>query len=212
MNAPRLFLLFSLVVAGISHTVLRLRMLRLGRPVEYATPRGSAVAGVIYALTYAFAPWAKESARRHLPTYLGGIVYHFAIFGVLAMLVASLFIDDYADFSALPLAGLLAAGLVAGLGLFAKRITLAKMRAISIPDDFLANLLVNALLAAGIAAALYPSAMPVFQIAGGVVLLYSPIGKIRHMFFLLPSRRYVGSHFGRRGVKPHVHSSGASHA
>ena len=41
-----------------------------------------------------------------------------------------------------------------------------------------------------------------FQIAGGVMFLYAPLGKLRHMLFMLTSRWYWGEFFGIRGVRP----------
>ena len=43
---------------------------------------------------------------------------------------------------------------------------------------------------------------------GAVLLLYAPLGKLRHMLFLLTSRRVLGATLGRRGVRPASHPSG----
>jgi hypothetical protein len=47
-----------------------------------------------------------------------------------------------------------------------------------------------------------PSARFVLQLAGAALLLYAPLGKLRHMLFLLTSRRLWGVFYGRRGVLP----------
>jgi hypothetical protein len=202
MTLPSLVLLAALAVtvAALAGQRLRSRFRRVPAPV--APPRGSAAAGVLYALTWAFAPTAKESASLHLLSYLAGIGYHLGTFTALARLLASLLpvtIPPAVDIAA---AVLLATGLACGLALLGKRTLDARLRGISVPDDFLSNLLVDATLAAGIAACVDRAHMPLFQITGAVLLLYAPLGKLRHMLYLLTSRRWSGVYFGRRGVRP----------
>jgi len=60
---------------------------------------------------------------------------------------------------------------------------------------------VDAALACGLAAALAPAAVPAFQLAGAALLLYAPLGKLRHMLFLVTSRGQWGRTYGRRGVR-----------
>jgi hypothetical protein len=201
MTAPAIVLLAAFAAALASFAVLRLR---LGRPVgaPFAPARGSAAAGVRYAFTTAFLPWAKESAREHLASYIAGIVFHLAVFAALGWLALTLLAVAPPPSAAPALAALFAAGLACGLGLLAKRGRVAVLRAVSTPEDVVANLLVDTLLAAGIATALRPALLPAFQLAGAAVLLYAPLGKLRHMVYLLTSRRYWGTYFGRRGVRP----------
>jgi hypothetical protein len=201
MTLPSVLLLVAFAVALVSFAVLRLR---LGRRVAapFAPPRASAAAGVRYAFTTAFLPWAKESAREHLPSYLAGIVFHLGVFAALGWLALSLLSVAPPAAAAHAIAVVLVAGLACGLGLLAKRRRNSTLRAVSTPEDVAANLLVDAVLAAGIAAALRPALLPAFQLAGAALLLYAPLGKLRHMLFLLTSRRYWGMYFGRRGVRP----------
>ena len=168
----------------------------------FAPPRGHAPAGVRYAFTTAFLPWAKESASRHLVSYLAGLLYHAGIFAMLVCLVLSATSARPARPVAIALAVLFAAALIAGLGLLAKRRLDGTLRAISVPDDVVSNLLVDAALGGALWAALAPAALPAFQLAGAVLLLYAPLGKLRHMLFLLTSRRLWGAYYGRRGVLP----------
>ena len=201
MTAPSLALLAAFATALAAFAVQRVRLgLRVRTP--FAPPRASAAAGVRYALTTAFLPWAKESARQHLPSYLAGIVFHLAVFAALGWLVLSLLAVAPSVAAAHVLAAVLAVGLACGLGLLAKRRRDATLRAVSTPEDVAANLLVDALLAAGVVAALRPAFLPLFQLAGAALLLYAPLGKLRHMLFLLTSRWYWGTYFGRRGVRP----------
>lgn len=201
MRASGALLLAALVVAAAS--LVRARIgIGSTRRAPFAHRRGSPAAGVRYAFTTAFLPWAKESASGHLPSYLAGLVYHAGIFGMLASLVLSLAPLHPGRLLGGVLALLLAAALVAGLALLVKRWRDRTLRALSVPDDFVANLLVDAALAGGAAAALTPSALTAFQVAGAALLLYAPLGKLRHMLFLLTSRRLWGASYGWRGVLP----------
>ena len=168
----------------------------------FAPPRARALSGVRYAFTTAFLPWVKESASGHPVSYLAGIVYHAGIFAMLACLVLSLTPLQAPPPVASALAALFGLALAAGMGLLVKRLADVALRALSVPDDFVANLLVDAALAAALAAALVPSARFVLQLAGAALLLYAPLGKLRHMLFLLTSRRLWGVFYGRRGVLP----------
>ena len=200
VTVTALVLLAALVMAAVSLALARRGIGSVRVPV-FAAPRGSEAAGVRYAFTTAFLPWAKESASGHLATYLAGIIFHAGIFAMLARLVLTLVP------AALPrvlehfLAGLFALALGCGLGLLAKRQASAKLRAISVPDDLIANLLVDAALAGALAASVVPGVVPLFQLAGAALLLYAPLGKLRHMLFLVTSRRLWGQYYGRRGVR-----------
>lgn len=202
MTPASVLLLVSVLVApaALLFQHLRPRIARV-RP-SLAPPKGSARAGVLYAFTLAFAPAAKETASRHLPNYLAGIGYHLAILTMLARLLASLLGARIPAALNAFSAAIFAVGIGCGLGLLAKRVWVPRLAAISVPDDLLANLLVTAGLAAGLAASLAPATLSLFQVAGAVLLLYAPLGKLRHMGFLLSSRRHLGAHFGRRGVRP----------
>ncbi|MGA2381849.1 MAG: hypothetical protein ABSG61_00285 [Gemmatimonadales bacterium] len=201
MTPPSAVLLAAFVVAAVSlaHARFRIGSVRTG---AFAPPRAPAGAGVRYAFTIAFLPWAKESASGHPASYLAGIVYHAGIFAMLLALALSLTPFRAPRPLSLAVAALFAAALVSGLGLLVKRRFDAKLRAISVPDDFVANILVDAAIASALAAVLAPSALPVLQLAGAALLLYAPLGKLRHMLFLLTSRRLWGVYYGRRGVLP----------
>jgi hypothetical protein len=198
---PSLILLAALVVAAVSLGRARLAIGSVRGPV-FAASRGSAATGVRYAFTTAFLPWAKESGRHHLATYLAGITFHAGIFAMLARLVLTLVPIVPPRPVEQALAVLFAAALAAGLGLLVRRRRDPELRAISVPDDLVANLMVDVALGAALAATLAPAALPLFQIAGAALLLYAPLGKLRHMLFLLTSRAVTGRAYGRRGVFP----------
>jgi len=199
-------LLVAIATSAAGFVAMRLRLGAL--PPSYAPARGSSAAGVAYAFTVAFAPWAKESASRHLPSYLAGIAYHAAVFAALARLVLSLFGPPALSLLDAATAAALAPGLLCGVGLLVKRCVDARLRALSVPEDFFVNGLVDAVLAAGLVASLRPAALPVFQLAGALLIVYAPLGKVRHMLFLFTSRRALGAFFGRRGVRPSARARG----
>ena len=178
-------------------------------PKAIAPARGSASAGVLYAFTRAFAPTAKESAALHLPSYLAGVGFHLGVFAALLRLLTSLLPVAVPAAANTTLTVVLGLGLACGLALLGKRTLDGSLREISVPDDFLANLFVDVTLAAGLAASLNHDLMPWFQVTGAVFLLYAPLGKLRHVFSLLASRRWSGAYFGRRGVRPSPQAPGA---
>ncbi len=107
----------------------------------------------------------------------------------------------------------LVGGAVAGAGLLVKRPATFALRAISTPDDYVANVLVTAfVIAAAATVRTGKFAVPFLAIAV-LLLLYVPLGKIRHCALFFVSRITFGRFFGRRGVlaRPAAHV-GDSHA
>jgi len=200
VTGPALVLVGALAVAAVSLVRARIAIGSV-RGAPFAPDRGRASAGVRYAFTAAFLPGAKESASGHLATYLAGVVYHGGLFAMLARLVLTLgpvrpprLVDG-------ALAALFVLALGCGLGLLVKRVTSAPLRAVSVPDDVVANVLVDLALAAAVGAVLAPRLLAPFQFAGAALLCYAPLGKLRHMLFLVTSRRQWGQYYGRRGVR-----------
>lgn len=200
MPAAALTLLAAMAVAAISLALAR-RGIGSVRIRVFAAPRGSEAAGIRYSFTTAFLPWAKESASRHPVTYSAGIVYHAGIFAMLARLVLTLVPLAVPRVVAAALVAVFGVALACGVGLLVKRRVSAPLRALSVPDDLIANLLVDVALAGGLIASLEPGAVPLFQLLGAALLLYAPLGKLRHMLFLVTSRRLWGQFYGRRGVR-----------
>ena len=172
---------------------------------------GDPAAGIRRAFTLTLAPWSREQSRRPLPPDIAerfyvrsflSIHYHVAAVVALLLLFSSPFWREFPAALA-PVAGaFLFFGFIIGIVFFLMRVFDRRLRAISIPDDYISLLLVNALVLTAIAATFFPGALPAFQVTGGVVLLYAPLGKIRHMVFCLASLWEVGKHYGRRGVRP----------
>ncbi len=167
-----------------------------------APPRGSQTAGVRYAFTRGMDPARKESASKHWPTYVAGVLYHLAIgCGVLTVLGSLALPAPPPDIRA-GLLVVIGLGLIGGVGIQIKRAITPQMRAFSTPDDFAANALVDAFLLGAWTAVLTPAAYPAFYLAAAALLAYIPFSKIRHFLFFFLVRYYFGVFFGRRGVLP----------
>jgi hypothetical protein len=167
---------------------------------DYSPARGSASQGVLYAFTLGMAPWAKESTRRHWVAYGRGIVFHLGIFAGLAALVASPAWGWLPAPVRLVWAAGLALGAACGAAGAAARWLEPNLRAVSTPDDHLAVWLVTAFLAAGSLALFAPVWLPAFYVVAALMLVYAPLGKIRHCLYFFFSRRFFGLFGGRRGV------------
>ncbi len=190
----------ALALASLTYLVVRTFSFR--RSTSLAELRGSAAKGVVYAFGRGMMPWAKESASKHLATYVAGVLFHISIAFALVYLVASILKYDIPQISLTVVRIACLMGLLTGAGLLVKRMTTPYVRAISSPDDFFANLLVNLFLATVLLTTLYPSFVSYLYGMAIVLALYIPIGKIRHCFFFFYDRVLFGTFFGRRGVLP----------
>lgn len=164
----------------------------------FAPASGDAAAGVRYAFTKGMAPQAKESVRMNPRSYLAGMLYHlgvFAAFALLGLRLAGLHAPRALAFAAL-------AGALGGAALFFKRLLKANLRGLSCPDDFLSNLLATAFAALAGLAALRPGLESAWMLEAIALLVYVPLGKIRHCVFFFSTRYHSGAFFGRRGVFP----------
>jgi nitrate reductase gamma subunit len=157
----------------------------------------------MYAFGWGMLPWEKESASKHIWTYVGGILYH------LGMLVAMLFLATILLHISFPTTLLyiarilLASGLFCGVALLIKRILKPHMRSLSSGDDYWANILVDLLLLLALTSTFAEKSLNPFMIIAIVTFIYIPFGKLRHCVFFFYSRIIFGTFFGRRGVLPH---------
>jgi len=174
---------------GLLLGVQLLRARAYGRRPLFAPAAGDPAAGARYAFTGAMLPWAKESVRLNPASYAAGIAYHLGIAAAFALV----FVQSRA------LAALALLGSLAGCALLAKRIVKPHLRGLSNADDFVSNALATAF--AGIAAAT-PATSRILPWACAALLVYIPLGKIRHCAFFFLSRYHLGTFFGRRGTFP----------
>ena len=192
---------FAFALVGL---ILALRKARsFGERKSYALAVGSESAEIRYAFVEGMMPWEKDSARQHVATYVAGVIYHIGIFAAFLLLLLSLAPAQTGQFWSAILVVPVIAGFLTGFGLLIKRISTRYLRAISHPDDFLANLLVDIFLLTAAVTVYEPSLTPLLHISAILLLLYLPLGKIRHCCFFFVSRVTFGKYFGRRGVLPH---------
>lgn len=194
--------IISFVISLISLAYLILKTFSFGKRLHHAETPWKGRKGILYAFTRGMMPWEKESARKHLITYSAGVLYHLGIFSA-AFYILSLVISFSIHLSFLYFFRILmAAGIICGLGLLVKRISLRSMRGISCPDDYAANILVGLVLILALADTFFQDIRFVLLLGAVILLLYIPLGKIRHCFFFFYSRYLFGLFFGRRGVLP----------
>lgn len=191
--------LFSVVVLAL----IVLRTLAFGRKPTYARAAGSSFGGIVYAFGMGMLPWEKESAAKHLWTWVGGILYHLGILTAVLFL-ATVVLGTSLSRSLLQSARiLLAVGLVCGVALLLKRMLKPQMRSLSSADDYVSNILVDLLLLSALAATWAEAAVVPFLAISMIVFVYIPFGKLRHCAFFFYSRILFGGFFGKRGVLPH---------
>ncbi|MBU0618371.1 MAG: hypothetical protein KKI02_11685 [Planctomycetes bacterium] len=182
--------------------VIQVIAARGGGRRDYSRRSGSSVRGVVYNFTVAMMPAHKEAVRRHPVKFTIGVVMHLGVILVLLGVVLLL---------AWPTAGyrvitfvrpLVALSLLAGIYLFVRRVFSKNLRAMSAPDDYFAILATCGLLAL---ASLYPADAQnqvVLLIYAGLLLVYLPLGKLRHAVFFFVARGDYGRRLGYRGVYP----------
>lgn len=191
--------LFCIVVL----TVMLIRTFAFGQRPIYAHPQGSRFSGIVYALGQGMLPWEKETASRHIWTYIGGILYHLGIL-IAFLFLATVLLRISLTATLLQLIRImLFLGLVSGVALFIKRIFKPHMRLLSGGDDYLANILVDLLLLSALATIFNENVSFVFSVIAIIIFIYIPFGKIRHCVFFFYSRILFGDFFGKRGVLPH---------
>lgn len=168
----------------------------------HSQPSGNSLKGIIYALGKGLAPWEKESAVNHLPTYLAGILYHMGVFAALFYLISLLVPFRLGSLIIMILRMVILVGTLCGIGLFVKRSLKPHLRKISCPDDYVSNLLVDGFLIIAFIDTYRGNLRAILFTVAIILVLYIPVGKIRHCFFFFYSRILFGFFFGRRGVLP----------
>ncbi len=181
---------------------LIIKTFSFGTPALNALASGSRKKGIFFAFGGGMMPWEKESAKKHLLTYGAGIIYHAGIFTAFLYLFLDLFSVKTSLYLDRIFMVLMASSLVCGIGLLFKRSLLKYMRAISSPDDFVSNTLVDLFLIFSLFHTFGPQVRTLWYAAAVLLFLYIPLGKIRHCFFFFYARILFGSFYGRRGVYP----------
>ena len=176
---------------------------QLTPPVDRAKPKGDRQMGILYAYTLGMAPWSKESTRLHALAYLRGVAFHIGIFLGLALLVASPWLGRLPQVARNLLGLVIAAGALFGLAGFAARYVERNLKALSNPDDYFAVLIVSLFLGIEALWLFYPPMQVLFYLVSAAMLVYAPLGKIRHCIYFAYSRLFYGRFVGSRAVLPH---------
>jgi hypothetical protein len=192
----------AIFISLISLIILIKKTSSFGIRKNHSIPKGNRKKGIIYAFGKGMTPFEKESAKKNLGSYTAGILYHSAIFFSLFYLVLKLF--SYTLFSSflVPFQILLGMGFVSGIMLFLKRIFLKNMRALSCPDDYVANIIVNFFILLTLLNTFFANLQSFLFLTAILMFLYIPIGKIKHCVFFFYTRILFGHFYGRRGTLP----------
>jgi len=199
LAAARIFLGLAILWAVLG-LAWQARAARGARRPDFSRSAGSRARGLGYAFTGAMTPRHKETIRLHPIEFGIGLLLHagvgIALLGALLLLAGTAFGITWLR-ALRPVLGL---ALLGGIALFLRRCVSRNLRAISNLDDFLAILATCGLLGlAGIASAPRAGALLFYT---GALLLYVPVGKLRHVLFCPVARGEVGVRLGYRGVYP----------
>lgn len=171
-----------------------------GRP-DFSRRAGHPIRAVLYSFTGAMLPAHKESVRNHPREFAVGMIMHMGVvLGLLAVLLLMLWPRAGADllYYARPLLWL---ALLASMILLLRRLLSPALRALSAPDDYLASLATGGFLAM---ASIPPLAAQqgALLLCAALLLIYLPLGKLRHAVFFFLARGDLGARLGHRGVYP----------
>jgi len=200
-DAARIFVLISAVWAVVALAVQVLSAWGGGRH-DFSRRVGSPVRGIAYSFTVAMAPSYKESIRLHPFEFGVGLLMHI---GVVVALMGLVLLCARPTLGATILAvtrPLAITSLLAGLFLFIRRLRSPNLRGMSVPDDYLAVLATCGLLACAALPVSNPAGRTTFLICAGLLLVYLPLGKLRHAVFFFVARGDYGRRLGYRGVYP----------
>jgi hypothetical protein len=201
------FRILALISAAVCLTALLshfIRIVRAGKPVDYALRAGDTTRGIIYSISGAMSPTKKESAYLHLPTYTAGIIYHLGTFLSLLLFIILLAGFTPSGTLSLVISLLLAVSTLAGLMILVKRFLNNELRSLSNPDDYISNLLVTLFHLMTIAALNFEGARVFYFLEASLLMLYLPVGKLRHTIYFFAARYHLGYFFGYRGTWPPV--------
>jgi len=189
-------------------------LLVLGAPEDLSEKSGSVAKGVLYSYTVAMSPSKKESAYKHLPTYISGIIFHIGVFITLLFCILMLIPPISAIFGGstglyLPktvnivLIVTLALSSVCGVAILVKRFVKKELQYFSSPDDYISNILTTAAQVVTLAYILFGSSVgTAYYVTLSLLLLWMPFGKTKHVLYFFFARFHLGYFYGRRGSWP----------
>ncbi|MCF8372592.1 MAG: hypothetical protein K9H64_13265 [Bacteroidales bacterium] len=192
----------SLTICLISLLVHFVRLVKLGKPKDYSKQTGNMNAAMKYAFTGSMSPTKKESAFLYLPTYTAGILYHLGTFLAIFLFFLISFHMQIHGWLQWVIVGFLLVSGLSGLGIFIKRLAKSELRGLSNPDDYISNILVTLFQIFTALVIFNPVFLPGYLIETSILLLYLPLGKLKHTIYFFAARYHLGYFFGWRGVWP----------
>jgi len=177
-----------------------IKIIRLGKPNDFSEPVGNVSCAIAYSFTAGMSPKKKESAYLHLPTYTAGIIYHLGTF--LSIALFFIFLADINLSLAINVVSsiLLFISGCCGIGILIKRIVKKEFKLLSNPDDYISNVLVTVFQLITAYSLLYFT--PLYFVYASILLLYLPVGKLKHAIYFFAARYHLGFFYGRRGIWP----------
>ena len=194
--------IISFIISMISLAILIIKTFSFGKSPLYAKPQGDVTRGILYAFGRGMMPWEKESAGKHLLTYLTGILYHMAVFLSILYLFSLHFPVKIPPLFTRLTRIISLIGFLCGFGLLLKRLLTPTIKALSCPDDYISNIIVDIFLVLTFVHTLYMDLLPIFLLYALFLFLYIPVGKIRHCAFFFVARILFGYFYGSRGIVP----------
>ncbi|MEE4214221.1 MAG: hypothetical protein V2I34_04090 [Bacteroidales bacterium] len=178
------------------------RLMRLGRPGDFSRKTGNTTRAIKYSFTGAMSPGKKESAYLHLPTYTAGLIYHTGTFLAIILFFFLLARFEAGTAATYIFSAILLAGALSGTGILIKRMAVSKLRNLSCADDYISNILVTAFQYVSILelTGLVPEA--VYFMTASLLLIYVPLGKLRHLVYFFAARYQLGFFYGWRNAWP----------
>jgi len=198
----QLFALASLGLCLVISLFHIIRLIRLGKPLDYAPRSGKTGPAIQYSFTGAMSPSKKESAFLHMPTYAAGILYHLGTFLAIFLFLFILAQVSFPGIVACLLSGFLLVTGGCGIGILIKRLVKKELRNLSSPDDYISNLLVTLFQLVTALVLFFPGMMSGYFVMAGLLLLYFPMGKLKHAIYFFAARYHLGFFYGWRGVWP----------
>ncbi len=192
----------AFIVAVIFCILLFIRLIRLGKPKDFSEASGDIGKGISYSFIGAMSPKSKESAYLHLPTYAAGIVYHIGTFVSLLLFVLLFFPIPYPQWMLYILSIGLGISTASGIMLFIKRLKSKELRQLSSPDDYLSNGLTTLFQLMTAIMLIFPSIAILYYFSAILLLIYIPIGKLKHLVYFFSARYHLGFFYGRRNSWP----------
>jgi len=200
MRITEIFVILSFFLFILITIIQFLNHLKLKNVKNYAEPLGNPITGALYSFTFAMSPFKKESAYRHPISYITGLIFHIAIFSSFINILLFILKYNLSYQATLILKIIIILGIISGVGLVLKRIFLKELRSFSNIEDYFTSFLITLFLSFSLTALYFKSLVPYFFLISGVLFLYIPVSKIRHLLFFFYSRLLLGLNFGTKGV------------